>query len=183
MVRYEAEVREKLGPYLNSVYDDPAQVDNEINEVSRILVSAAEKTLPSKGKMRRKITWYRDDDLKSVYAQSKEARKAWKEVGCPTEGDLFERKAKMRRAVRSRVRVCAAMEERRRIQRREKLFQQGARASHRFRFSQQKRDKCSKLLKDGELVTERGTLLEMWADILGIWQCLILMTCVVHERK
>ncbi len=78
-----------------------------------------------------------------------------------SEGAFYERKADLRRAVRSRVRICAAREERKRIQQREKLFRRGA--SNRFRLPQQRWDICSKLMRDGKIVTEKIEMLEMWA--------------------
>ncbi len=70
-----------------------------------------------------------------------------------------------RRAVRKRVRECAAREERRRIQRREKLFKSGA--SGRFRLPQKRKKSCSRLVKDGSIISDKGEMLETWAGHFG----------------
>ena len=64
--------------------------------------------------------------------------------------------------MRRRVRECAAREERKRIQRREKLFWSGA--PGRFRIPQKKRKCCSKLVSDGHVVNDRGRMLELWVE-------------------
>ncbi len=87
------------------------------------------KTLPQVPE--RKKSSYRDDTLSCLCAQSKNARIAWREAGCPSEDPLYEEKGRLRRAVTRRVRFCAAREERKRIQRRERLFASGGRG--RFR--------------------------------------------------
>ena len=110
---YREEVRGRLAPFLNGEYTDVTQVEDEIHTVSKLLTAAAERTLPTTN--RKKKTWFKDVCLKSVCAQSREARRAWKEAGCPSEGASYEWKADLRHAVWSRVRVCAAREERKRI--------------------------------------------------------------------
>ncbi len=54
--------------------------------------------------------------------------------------------------------MCCTGGEEKEIQRREKLFRRGA--SNRFRLPQQRWDICSKLMRDGKIVTEK---IEMWA--------------------
>ena len=67
----------------------------------------------------------------TVHAQ---ALGIWKDAGCPSEGELLDCRVEARRAGRRRVRECAAREEKRRIQKRERLFQSGA--SNRFTLLQ-----------------------------------------------
>ena len=59
------------------------------------------------------------------------------------------------------MRLCAAKEERKRIQRRERMFKDRARG--RFVTSQRRKSTCSKLMVDGELVSDRQSLMEIWA--------------------
>ena len=54
----------------------------------------------------------------AVHAQ---ALGIWKDAGCPSEGELLDCRVEARRAGRRRVRECAAREEKRRIQKRERL--------------------------------------------------------------
>ena len=100
--------------------------------------------------------------MKSASTQSKETRRIWKDAGCPSEGELFDRWVEARRAVRRRVRECAAREERRRIQKRERLFWSGA--PNRFRLPQRRKKSCSKLMKDGRIMNDREEMLKVWAQ-------------------
>ncbi len=63
-----------------------------------------------------------------------------------------------------RVRFCTAREERKRIQRRERLFASGGRV--RFRTPQHK-VRCSKLTVEGRIMNEPEALLEVWAQHFG----------------
>lgn len=125
---FEAEVRAGLAPLLNNVYEDVEQLDEEIDLVVRMLVDAAERQLPLvQSKRPRK---WRDNTLSCLCAQSRAARSAWKQAGCPGEGQLLEKKSRLCRAVRRRVRFCATQAEMMRIQRRDRMFASGNR--HRF---------------------------------------------------
>ena len=101
---------------------------------------------------------WRDDTLSCLCSQSRAARLAWKQAGCPGEGLLFEEKSRIRRAVRRRVRVrfCAARAERMRIQRRDGMFASGNR--HRFSISMRK-SRCSKLVVNDKVVSDQEVLL------------------------
>ena len=111
-----------------------------------MLCDAAVKTLPHV--QPRKPRRWKDDTLTVLCAQSQSAWRAWKEAGCPSEGSLFEEKCRLRRAVKRRVRFCAAKAERLRIQRRDRMFSVEARS--RFRLPGRKNSRCSKLMVDGE---------------------------------
>ena len=63
-------------------------VDQELKYVARVLCDAAEKTLPLI--QPRKPQRWKDDTLTALCAQSRSARRAWKDAGCPSEGPLFE---------------------------------------------------------------------------------------------
>ena len=65
---------------------------------------------------------YKDKTLSALCAQSRMALSRWKASGCPSSGSLHEEKCRLRRAVRRRVHFCAAQAEKRRTQRRERLF-------------------------------------------------------------
>ena len=91
-------------------------MSREIELVVGLLTDAAEKLVPHV-QPRRKAKW-RDDTLSRLCAQSRAARVAWKEAGRPGEEPLFDENCRLRRAVRKRVRFCAARSERVRMQRR-----------------------------------------------------------------
>ena len=83
----------------------------------------------------------------------------WKDAGCPSEGEVFDRRVEASRAVRRRVRECAAREEKRRIQKRERLFRSGA--SNRFTQTQQRKKSCSKLMRDGRILSDKEEMLKI----------------------
>ena len=92
-------------------------------------------------------------------AQSRAAQAAWKEAGRLGKGPLFDEKSRLRRAVRKRVRFCAARSERMRMQRRERMF--AAKDSRRFRTPQWKKSRCAKLVVGGEVVQDPEVLLQV----------------------
>ena len=113
MTEYVQEVCVRLAPLLCNVYEGVGQLDHEISDVAKILVETAEKRLPlirPRGQ-----SHGRDDILSRLCTQSRAARAAWKEAGAPQEGPLYDEKGRLRRAVRQRVRYCAAKAGRLRI--------------------------------------------------------------------
>ena len=157
---YVSEVQSRTAPFLNSTYDKAQQVDDEMRHVAWLLAEAAEKTLPQV--QGRRTSMYRDNTLSCLCAQSRAAHKAWREAGCPSDGPLYEEKGQLRRAVRRKVRFCAAAVEHSRIQRREKMFASAARG----RFNTPSIG-CSKLMVDGKMVNHPDALLDMWAQHFG----------------
>ena len=120
--------------------------------------SVAELTLPiiqprKKGKT---TQFFKDPTLKFLCERSKAAWKAWCEAGRPQSGPLFESKNGLRREVKRRVNHCAAVEERKRIRKREMLFKQlddkCFRAPHRMK------SRCSKLRVNGEVLSNKEML-------------------------
>ena len=140
---FKKKVDARMSVLLNNMYEDGDQMSDEIEQVAGLLTSVAEMLLPHV-QPRRKTRW-KDDTLSCLCAQNTAARRAWKEAGRPTEGPLYEKKGRLRQAVRRRVRFCAAQAERLRIQRREKMFATGSRC--RFFTPQRSKSRCSKLMK------------------------------------
>ena len=150
---FKEEVDARMSVFLNNMYDDGDQISDKIEQVAGLLTSATEILLPHV-QPRRKTRW-RDDTLSCLCAQSSAARRAWKEAGRPTEGPLYEEKGRLRRAVRRRMRFCAAQAERLCIQRREKMFATGSRC--RFLTPQRSKSCCSKLMMGGKWLVIRNT--------------------------
>ena len=84
------------------------------------------------------------------------------ECRSPSEGLLYEEKNRLKRAVRKRIRWCAAKSERLRVQRRDRLF--AHQDGRRFRTLQRKKSRCSKLIVDEEVVQDPERLLKVWAN-------------------
>ena len=66
-----------------------------------MLCDAAEKALPLI--QPRKPQRWKDDTLTALCAQSRSARRAWKDAGCPSEELFFEEEGRLCRDVRRRV--------------------------------------------------------------------------------
>jgi len=137
------------------------QVNEEVARFTDMLLGAAREELPLVRQGGR--PQYRDERLKALCRQSMEARKKWRENGCPTSGPLFDEKRRLRIEVRKRVKHCAVQSERRHIQQRQKLF--SSRAPHRFKVpgSHSMQSKCSKLMVNGNIVSAQSELLQTWA--------------------
>ena len=73
-------------------------------------------------KRRQKL--YKDQALARLAAQKKAAWDRWSDSGRPTEGPLYEEKIKTRAEFRKSMNICAANEERERIQLFDRRFQQ-----------------------------------------------------------
>ena len=61
----------------------------------------------------------------------------WKDGGRPCKGPLHEAKCSTRKEVRKHIKVCAAMKERKRVQRQEYLFRKNAHS--RFKLPQKRK--------------------------------------------
>ena len=109
-----SEVYSKLEPLFNGVYNDAEMIGAEIEHLAGILQDCAAQLLPRIQPSKRKK--WRDDILSGLCAKSRLARAAWKDAGCPPDGPLYEEKCRSRRAMRTRIRWCAAKSERMRAQ-------------------------------------------------------------------
>ena len=121
--------------------------------MSQELLNAAYNTLPTVRSSRSQL--YKDDTLLTLSVQSRTACSRWLESGRPLSGPLYEEKCRLRWAVRQRVCFCAARAERRRVQRREKLF---ALNDHRSPWVEG--EYLRKLKMSGEFISNPATLFE-----------------------
>ena len=119
MFKFQQEVSERLMPYISRSRGIIEHIDKEIGHVAWLITDAAQKTLPHlKPKKAHK---FRDRTLSQLCVNSKEAWRVWCEEGRPPSGPLYDAKCALQREVRQRMKFCAAMEERKRVQRRENL--------------------------------------------------------------
>ena len=157
---YQAAVSEVVTPFISSMHDSINSINDEIQLVSKHIIDAAKRTLPSiKPKKQR---FFKDPTLKQICDKSKVAWMAWVDAGHPPDGLLYDSKNHWRREVKKRVNLCVAMDERRRVRRRENLFRSGA--NNRFRGPNLRKPRCSKLKVSNNLVTDKEDLLRTWAD-------------------
>ena len=102
MVDYVNTVKSHLALLLNTSHESVQDVDQELKYVARVLCD--EKTLPliQPTKPQR----WKDDTLTALCAQSRSARRAWKDAGCPSEGPLFEEKGRLRCKEEDQILCC-----------------------------------------------------------------------------
>ena len=118
---YSAEVEKLVFPLIGSSYDSITQIEREIQLVTQGITKIAVQHLPlrkSRGKPKRQ---FNDPGLRALCRESKQTWHQWKEAGRPTSGDLFERKKRMKRAIRQRINILEAIQVRRGIQKRETI--------------------------------------------------------------
>ena len=83
--------------------------------------------------------------------------------GRPSSGPLYDAKCALRREVQQRKKLCAAMEERKGVQRRENFF--SANSHLWFRISQKHgKSQCTRLYVDGALVSDPSHVLDVWTQ-------------------
>ena len=160
---FSHEIKKCITPLLKDCCTSVQQVNEEIQSVAKLLRDKAQDILPTvqpKG-----VKHLKDSTLASFCSQSKAAREKWKKAGRPHEGKLFDEKCQLRRAVRRRIRFCAAQKERNQIRRREKMFM--ARENMRFRLPG-RRTKVSHRLKVGDaIISDPNDVDEAWVNHFG----------------
>ena len=158
---FSEEVITRLEPLFTDVHDSADTICSEIEQVATVLTEMAESLLPCV-KPKRKSR-YKDNTLSCLCAQSHAAHVARRDAGSPSVGPLSDEKNRLRRAVRKRVRWCAAKAERMRNQRRDRLFT--SQSNGRFRTPQKnKQSRCSKLVVGDTMVQDPEILLKVWAE-------------------
>ena len=159
LLDFQKEVSDRLNPYIRRSHGSIDQIDQEIAHAAWLIVDAAQKTLPQL--KTKKPHRFKDRILSQLCAKSKEARETWYKEGKPPNGPLYDAKCNMRREVRQRTKFCAAMEERRSVQRRENLFRTNAHL--RFRIPQKRgKSQCARLRVDGAIISDPSDLLDAW---------------------
>ena len=157
---FQAAITDMVCPLIPSMHDNINSVNAEIKLVTECIIDSAALIL-SKVKPR-KQRFFRDSTLKQICGKSKGAWKAWVDADRPPYGPLYNSKNHWRREVRKRVNICAAMNERKRVSRRENLFRSGSR--NRFCGPHKRKPRCSKLKVGNNLITDKEDLLHIWAD-------------------
>ena len=125
------------------------QLNDEICLVSQRLLADGQKTLPLCKAPKRRQKLYKDQALARLAAQKKAAWDRWSDSGRPTEGPLYEEKIKTRAEFRKSMNICAANEERERIQLFDRRFQQKT-SSH---FKTSKASRQGTTLRMDQVVT------------------------------
>ena len=152
-------LKDRLFPFVGRSRFDLAQVNNEIKHVAWLIKNAAESCLPH---CHSKTFSFKDKVLAQLSTKSKFVWDAWKDSGKPQDGPLYKAKCLARREVKKRVKFCAAMEERRKVQRCEHMFK--SKSKYRFKLPQRKKNQSTCLRVNGKLITDSAQLLEAWTE-------------------
>ena len=157
---FQKAVKDRFSPFIGKTCCDVEQLNDEIQHVASVLKDAAEAFLPHCKAP--KATRFNDKTLSQLCAKSKLAWREWSDGGRPCEGPLYEAKCSARKELRKRIKMCEAMKERKRVQRREHLFRTNA--PSRFKTPQgRKKSRCTRLRVDGNLISDPIELLEAWS--------------------
>ena len=156
---YRETVAKHVDRLASNSYDCVEEVEKELNYVGKLLCDTALRTLPRVQHPSRQR--WKDSTLNTLCSKSRLAHKAWREAGSPADGALYDEKCRLRRAVRKRLRFCAAQAENRRVQKRDHLF--ASNHKNHFRHPHNKRKIHTKLLIDDEIVEDKQPLLDAWS--------------------
>ena len=108
---YRNTVADQLNRMASNGYECIEKVEKELNFVCNLLFDSAQRTLPHVRQSQRQR--WNDSTLTTVCSESRQVRNAWKKAGTPAEGPIYDEKCRLRRAVRKRIRFCAAQAENR----------------------------------------------------------------------
>ena len=108
---YRNTVADQLNRMASNSYECIEKVEKELNFVCNLLFDSTQRTLPHVRQSQRQC--WNDSTLTTVCSESRQVRKAWKKAGTPAEGPIYDEKCRLRRAVRKRIRFCAAQAENR----------------------------------------------------------------------
>ena len=97
------EYRRLVSCQLSSLLKDnshasPEDINSESSHVTKILCDSALSSIPIRNHKRPRK--WKDAILSALCAQSRNARRAWREEGCPKEGPLFDEKTRLRKEVK-----------------------------------------------------------------------------------
>ena len=120
-------LKDRLSPFIGKTHCCVEQIDDEIKHVASLIKEAAEMLLPR----------FKDKTLSQQCAKSKAAWEACKDGGRPCEGPIYVAKCPTHKEVKKCIKICAAMEERKRVQRHEYLFKINVHS--RFKLPQKKK--------------------------------------------
>ena len=150
-------------PLLLKDYSSITEIEEDIEAVSKVMISAAYATIPQLKKENQHTTHrhVKDPILSNLCWQSRVAFRDWKNAGRPPSGPLYSQRKDCKRKVSDYLSKCRARLERKEIGRRDKLF----RSRHPKCFKTwSSRTQGSTLAVNGSRVTDTAAILEQWAD-------------------
>ena len=93
---FSTEIGHKLEPLFSNLYDDPSQIETEIEQLSRLRVYFKNVVVEYCPVFSQRLAGGGMMTLTGLCAKSREARLEWKRAGCPTKGSLHLEKNRLR---------------------------------------------------------------------------------------
>ena len=118
---YSLEVSNIVSQFLSLKDQSVAEINHEVLFVSNAIVQAASKHITAASSYKKKA-YIKDEQLRKLCKESRDAWEQWKVAGCPSEGSLCEKKRNSKKLVRQYVYFCCAKLERAEIQSRDGMF-------------------------------------------------------------
>ena len=162
LATYQKLVSSVVTPLLGRAYNNPGEINAEICSVSQQIYTAAQSALPVRSSPKQKKKWYKDQALGHLAQRKKAAWDDWSTNGRPKEGPLYDMKIKSRAEFRRRLKICAANEERRRVQHFDQRFKR--RCPNRFKLPSTTSRQGTSLRVDQCVTTDSSTILATWED-------------------
>ena len=153
---YQERVTAIVNPLLGRSYNSPEELNAVIRSVSQQLCSAAQESLPLSRASNKREKWHKDQTLAQQAACKKTDWDEWSANGHPTEGPLHDTKIKTRAEFRKQMKICAANEERKRIQHFDQQLKKNSSNCFKLPSSRRRRQGTS-LRVDGKVVTDQHT--------------------------
>ena len=92
----KTEIGHKLEPLFSNLYDDPSQIETEIEQLSRSQVYFKNVLVEYCPVFSQRLAGGGVMTLTGLCAKSRQARLEWKRAGCPTKGSLHLEKNRLR---------------------------------------------------------------------------------------
>ena len=161
LTSFQGVLKDRFSSFIGRARCDVGQLEDEIKHVVSLIKEAAETMLPHCPI--KKVSRFKDKTLFQLCAKSKTAWEAWKDGRRPNEGPLYKAKCSTLKEVKKRIKLCSAMEERKRVQMWEHLFMMNAHS--RFKLPQKrKKSQCIRLHVERKLISDSVQLLEAWTS-------------------
>ena len=123
---------------------------------------AAQKTLPELKPKKPFRRWFQDRTLSVLSSQSRNAWITWNEAGRRINGSFYEEKNKLRQELRKRIKILAAIGERKKMQSFDARFKQNRRDQ--FRKPTIKSRQGVKLRVNGKTTSDHNIVMQTWVD-------------------
>ena len=160
---FAEQVSTLTSPFVHATHQSIHELQWEITYITKAIIDAATRCLPHK-KAKKKRSFVKDDQLKDLCKTSKAVWKKWSDAGRRSYGPLAEEIKLTKRNVRHFVAIARARHERSTIQERDRLFKE----THPLRFKTSSlRTECTKLVIDGQSVTDTSGILNTFRSFFG----------------